>query len=99
MSLEQELVRLFGTFARKAAGYQIPYSACTVITSQMRPLEMKVCCDSSCALNKLPLSEILKLSNMPQHLQDYKNRHVTFIHFMTTVKQNDSIKEGPFVHA
>ncbi|KAJ7374593.1 hypothetical protein OS493_004931 [Desmophyllum pertusum] len=42
MSFEQELVRLFGNCARKSAGYQVPYSACTVISSQMRaPPRMK----------------------------------------------------------
>lgn len=43
MTLEQELVRLFGNRARKAAGYQVPYSACSIIMSQMGSagLEMK----------------------------------------------------------
>lgn len=36
ITLEQELVRLFSNDARKAAGYQVPLSACTVITYQMR---------------------------------------------------------------
>ena len=44
MTLEQELVRLFGNFARKTAGCQVPYSACSVITSQMRPVGVKVSC-------------------------------------------------------
>jgi len=35
MTLEQELVRLFGNCARNSAGYQVPYSACTVIASQI----------------------------------------------------------------
>ena len=42
MTLEQELVRLYGGVARKSAGYQIPFSACTVISSQMRAPGIKV---------------------------------------------------------
>lgn len=46
MTLEQEIVRLFGDYARKAAGYGVPFSACSVIMSQMGSLErgIKVRC-------------------------------------------------------
>ena len=46
MTLEQEIVRLFGNYARKAAGYRVPFSACFVIMSQMGSFElgMKVGC-------------------------------------------------------
>ena len=43
MTLEQELVRLFGNCARNSAGYQVPYSACSVMSSQIGSPAMKVC--------------------------------------------------------
>ncbi|XP_015756351.1 PREDICTED: ankyrin repeat domain-containing protein 11-like [Acropora digitifera] len=46
MTLEQEIVRLFGDYARKAAGYRVPFSACSVIMSQMGSLERGIKRDS-----------------------------------------------------
>lgn len=71
MTLEQELVRLFGNYARNSAGYQVPYSACTVISSQIGSPGIKVC-------HKLSIPSVFHCTNRKKpklYVRCYRHFH------------------------
>ncbi|XP_078378182.1 uncharacterized protein LOC144661330 [Oculina patagonica] len=98
MTLEQELVRLFGNCARKSAGYQVPYSACTVISSQMRTPGMKqMRTEKEQPLSiKLEVEKILnKFNRLKTEMLKRQNREIEVIFALENFWSENQGLNGP----